>query len=166
MPGRKGKQLCLITTEGQPCGGCIARRQECTFNLPPLRRHRKPGSGSPDPQQPTLTSPTPGNGASRGSTNILFGMTEGDPMDRARVEIPTGPVAPLNNHSLPMGWGSRDPGPSAQPNPTIRSTNDVPVSLPLSDTGYTLPGQNQVRNVFWIFEKHSDNGVTDLVYRL
>jgi len=41
MTGRKGKQLCLITVHGDPCGGCVARRTHCTFELPPLRRHSK-----------------------------------------------------------------------------------------------------------------------------
>lgn len=42
--GRKSKQLCLIDVEGQPCGGCTARKLHCTFDLPPLQRHRRQSS--------------------------------------------------------------------------------------------------------------------------
>jgi hypothetical protein len=33
--------LCLITAHGEPCGGCVARKTQCKFDLPPLRRHPK-----------------------------------------------------------------------------------------------------------------------------
>jgi hypothetical protein len=41
LTGRRGKQLCLITVPGNPCGGCLARKQSCTFEQPPLKRHRE-----------------------------------------------------------------------------------------------------------------------------
>jgi len=75
--GRKGKQLCIIAVSGEPCGGCIARSLDCTFDLPPLRRHlrseanddtRSAGQGQETTEVP-VTGPPPS--ASLANNGIL-----------------------------------------------------------------------------------------------
>lgn len=140
--GRKGKQLCLIATEGQPCGGCTARRQECTFDLPPLRRHRKQESGSPDQHRLADTSPTIENRSVGESTSVLFGTMERNQTDL--TEGTAGLVAPHHQSSLPMAWGRTEPGPSIQPSSSIPNGIQSDMTLPLRDPAYMLPEQNQV----------------------
>lgn len=149
--GRKGKQLCLITTDGQPCGGCTARKQECTFNLPPLRRHRKHESGSPEQQQLRDTSPTRVEGAGQDTPSVLFDMMEGSQLNLAEGSADW--VAPHGHQPMPIGWDSINPGPSVQPTLSTNDTSGSTANLPVSDPAFMLPGQHQASAEIWALRR-------------
>jgi hypothetical protein len=139
--GRKGKQLCLIATEGQPCGGCIARKQQCTFDLPPLRRHRKLQSGSPELEQKTNISPVSGNTSAWVSTDPLLNLM--DEGDHDQVTENVGIAAPHSHLSSLQGWSRTAPD-SSIPHTVDNHAALSAEPLPLPDSGYTSIGQDQV----------------------
>lgn len=140
--GRKGKQLCLITTEGQPCGGCTARKQQCTFNLPPLRRHRKQESASPEQWQQTPISPSTGLRVGHNPTDLMLGAVEGG---MSGMVEGSGVAPPHNRNTLAVGWGRPE---TAQPSEPAHGLQYTDAPLPTFEPGFDSLGQDQVSGVW------------------